>query len=87
MPLAIVIMVLMSYLNPQTYTEKLKVPDGLSPSQDDRDWLVSPSGIPIWVMFAAVGPALLVYILIFMETNITELIIDKKVSTKTEGSR
>ena len=73
-PIAIVAMVLLDYVTPGTYTDKLKVPEGLSPSNPEvRGWLIPPSsGIPVWGAFAAVVPALLVYILIFMETHISE---------------
>lgn len=80
-------MVLLDYLTPNTYTEKLQVPEGLEPSYAEvRGWFISPMGVQTWVAFAAVGPAILVYILIFMETNITELIIDKKERKLRKGS-
>lgn len=76
-PIAIIAMVLMDYLVPGTYTEKLKVPEGLSPSNPEfRGWIISPVGrdgpIEWWVMFACAVPALLIYILLFMETHISE---------------
>ncbi|XP_045464618.1 anion exchange protein 2 isoform X2 [Harmonia axyridis] len=86
-PIAIVTMVFIDYIVPQTYTEKLSVPEGLSPSNPEkRGWLISPTGLPVWVMFASVIPAMLVYILLFMETHITELIIDKKERKLKKGS-
>lgn len=86
-PIAIIIMVTMDYFVPNVVTEKLQVPEGLEPSQSSvRGWLISPAGIEIWVAFAAGGPALLVYILLFMETHITELIIDKKDRKLKKGS-
>lgn len=76
-PIAIVIMVFMDYMVPETYTEKLSVPEGLSPSNTEvRGWLISPSGtnepFPLWVVGASCIPAMLVYILLFMETHICE---------------
>ncbi|KAL3284873.1 hypothetical protein HHI36_019010 [Cryptolaemus montrouzieri] len=86
-PIAIVTMVFVDYMVPQTYTEKLSVPEGLSPSNPDkRGWYIPPSGLPIWIMFASIIPAMLVYILLFMETHITELIIDKKERKLKKGS-
>lgn len=78
-PIAIVLMVLVDYLEKGTYTEKLKVPEGLSPSNPSvRGWLISPLGllapVPLWVGCAAAVPAMLVYILLFMETHISELV-------------
>lgn len=90
-PIAIIVMVLMDYLIPGTYTEKLKVPEGLSPSNPEvRGWIISPAGgsepIQWWVAFACVVPALLIYILLFMETHISELIIDKEERKLQKGS-
>lgn len=65
-------------VSPNTYTEKLSVPEGLSPTNSDRGWIISPFGqqdlFPMWAMFAAIIPALLIYILLFMETHISEYI-------------
>jgi solute carrier family 4 anion exchanger 2 len=86
-PIAIITMVTLDYLVPQTYTEKLQVPEGLSPSSPaERGWIISPDVTHVWIMFAAVAPALLVYILLFMETHICELIIDKKERRLKKGS-
>lgn len=76
-PIAIVLMVTLDYFVPETYTEKLRVPEGLSPSNPAvRGWLINPGGmeqpVQIWVIFAAAIPAMLVYILVFMETHISE---------------
>ncbi|KAI5730287.1 hypothetical protein M8J76_012067 [Diaphorina citri] len=89
-PIAIIVMVSLDYVVP-TYTEKLKVPEGLSPSNPAvRGWLIPPSGllepVEVWMMFAAAIPALLVYILVFMETHISELIIDKPERKLKKGS-
>uniref|UniRef100_A0A8C9YMG2 Anion exchange protein n=1 Tax=Sander lucioperca TaxID=283035 RepID=A0A8C9YMG2_SANLU len=75
-PIAILIMVLVDYSINDTYTQKLSVPRGFSvTSINKRGWIISPLGtngeFPIWMMFACCFPALLVFILIFMETQIT----------------
>ena len=56
--------------------QKLTVPTGLSvTSPSKRTWFIPPLGsarpFPPWMMVAAAVPALLVLILIFMETQIT----------------
>jgi len=95
-PIAIVLMVLIDYSAGDTYTEKLNVPEGLQVTNSTyRGWFISPLGIPeghvdvpegealaVWAMFAAVLPALLLYLLLFMETHICELIMMEK--TKEE---
>ncbi|XP_044195417.1 anion exchange protein 2b isoform X2 [Thunnus albacares] len=90
-PIAILIMVLVDYSISDTYTQKLSVPSGFSvTSPDKRGWIISPLGsdgeFPIWMMFACCLPALLVFILIFMETQITTLIVSKKERMLVKGS-
>uniref|UniRef100_A0A8C1F9W2 Anion exchange protein n=1 Tax=Cyprinus carpio carpio TaxID=630221 RepID=A0A8C1F9W2_CYPCA len=90
-PIAILIMVLVDYSIQDTYSQKLSVPRGFSvTSPDKRGWIVNPLGsdgqFPIWMMFASILPALLVFILIFMETQITTLIVSKKERMLVKGS-
>ncbi|XP_028826424.1 anion exchange protein 2b isoform X2 [Denticeps clupeoides] len=90
-PIAILIMVLVDYSIRDTYTQKLSVPSGFSvTSPDKRGWIVNPLGMnqsfPIWMMAASILPALLVFILIFMETQITSLIVSKKERMLVKGS-
>ncbi|XP_043486078.1 band 3 anion transport protein [Polistes fuscatus] len=88
-PISIIVFVLIDYLA-KVQTEKLLVPEGLSPTVAGRNWFVSPGGetrpIPVWMTFACAIPALLVYILVFMETQISELIIDKKERKLRKGN-
>ncbi|XP_036065661.1 anion exchange protein 3 [Oryzias melastigma] len=72
-PISILVSVLVDYSITDTYTQKLNVPSGFSvTSPDKRGWFISPFGdkqpFPTWMMGASVVPALLVFILIFMET-------------------
>lgn len=58
------------------HIQKLSVPSGFSvTSPDKRGWVINPLGssqaFPVWMMLASVLPAVLVFILIFMETQIT----------------
>ncbi|XP_041924344.1 anion exchange protein 2b isoform X1 [Alosa sapidissima] len=90
-PIAILIMVLVDYSIQDTFTQKLSVPNGLSvTSPSKRGWFVNPLGMndpfPIWMMAASILPALLVFILIFMETQITTLIVSKKERMLVKGS-
>jgi len=51
----------------------------LQPTRDDRGWFISPLGPnPWWTVIAAVIPALLCTILIFMDQQITAVIINRK---------
>ncbi|XP_051566690.1 anion exchange protein 3-like [Myxocyprinus asiaticus] len=90
-PISILFSVLVDFSIPDTYTQKLNVPSGFSvTSPDKRSWFISPFGdkqpFPIWMMGASVVPALLVFILIFMETQITTLIVSKKERRLVKGS-
>ncbi|XP_037938410.1 anion exchange protein 3-like isoform X1 [Teleopsis dalmanni] len=86
-PIAIALFVAMDYFIPQVYTEKLSVPEGISPSNPERtSWLVELGNVPTWIPFLAGIPALLVYILIFMESHISELIVDKPDRGLKKGS-
>uniref|UniRef100_A0A4W5KFU1 Anion exchange protein n=1 Tax=Hucho hucho TaxID=62062 RepID=A0A4W5KFU1_9TELE len=58
---------------------KLKVPSVFKPTRDDRGWLISPlGGNPWWTTIITVIPALLCTILIFMDQQITAVIINRK---------
>ncbi|KAM5326298.1 sodium-driven chloride bicarbonate exchanger isoform 4-T4 [Glossophaga mutica] len=58
---------------------KLQVPSVFKPTRDDRGWFVTPVGPnPWWTVIAAVIPALLCTILIFMDQQITAVIINRK---------
>ncbi|NXR04690.1 B3A2 protein, partial [Sagittarius serpentarius] len=90
-PIAILVMVLVDYSIQDTYTQKLSVPSGFSvTATDKRGWVINPLGeksdFPVWMMVASGLPAILVFILIFMETQITTLIISKKERMLQKGS-
>uniref|UniRef100_A0A672USC6 Anion exchange protein n=2 Tax=Strigops habroptila TaxID=2489341 RepID=A0A672USC6_STRHB len=90
-PISIFIMTLVDFFIKDTYTQKLNVPKGLKVTNSSaRGWFIYPLGksnsFPIWMMFASVVPALLVFILIFLETQITTLIISKPERKLVKGS-
>uniref|UniRef100_A0AAR2IH50 Anion exchange protein n=1 Tax=Pygocentrus nattereri TaxID=42514 RepID=A0AAR2IH50_PYGNA len=58
---------------------KLQVPNEFKPTRDDRGWLISPLGPnPWWTIIITFIPALLCTILIFMDQQITAVIINRK---------
>ncbi|XP_018121907.1 solute carrier family 4, sodium bicarbonate cotransporter, member 7 L homeolog isoform X4 [Xenopus laevis] len=76
--LTIVIMVLVDYLV-GIPSPKLHVPEKFEPTLKDRGWLIDPLGNnPWWTLLAAAIPALLCTILIFMDQQITAVIINRK---------
>ncbi|XP_048373841.1 band 3 anion transport protein [Sphaerodactylus townsendi] len=91
-PISIFIMSLADFfIQDTTHTQKLKVPEGIKVSNETaRGWFINPLGnstdFPIWMMFASVLPAVLVFILIFLETQITTLIVSKPERKLIKGS-
>ncbi|XP_053266537.1 sodium bicarbonate cotransporter 3 isoform X4 [Podarcis raffonei] len=76
--LTIVIMVLIDYLV-GVPSPKLHVPEKFEPTRSDRGWLIDPLGPnPWWTLVIAAVPALLCTILIFMDQQITAVIINRK---------
>ncbi|XP_073318417.1 sodium-driven chloride bicarbonate exchanger-like [Pagrus major] len=58
---------------------KLQVPNKFKPTRDDRGWLINPVGPnPWWTTIITFIPALLCTILIFMDQQITAVIINRK---------
>ncbi|KAJ8288278.1 hypothetical protein COCON_G00009370 [Conger conger] len=76
--LTIMVMVLVDYLV-GIPSPKLNVPDRFEPTSKHRGWFISPLGDnPWWTLLAAAIPALLCTILIFMDQQITAVIINRK---------
>ncbi|CAL1539317.1 unnamed protein product [Lymnaea stagnalis] len=69
-------------------TPKLQVPTKFKPTRDDRGWFINPISDknPFWLIFAAVLPALLAVILIFMDQQITAVIVNRKENKLVKGS-
>lgn len=60
-------------------TPKLQVPSDFKPTLEGRGWLIPPFGRnPMWSWVVAVLPALLGTILIFMDQQITAVIVNRK---------
>lgn len=49
-------------------TDKLRTPEGLTPTRDSRGWFIPPfhEKNPTWSIFAAIVPALVGTILVFL---------------------
>uniref|UniRef100_UPI00358F679F anion exchange protein 2-like n=2 Tax=Myxine glutinosa TaxID=7769 RepID=UPI00358F679F len=91
-PIAILFMVFISKAAPNTFLQKLEVPTGFQLTDSGiRGWFIDPRGrrdknFPLWMMMAAIIPAFLVFILIFIETQITALIVSKSSRPFVKGS-
>ncbi|XP_030198066.1 electrogenic sodium bicarbonate cotransporter 4 isoform X1 [Gadus morhua] len=67
-------------------TPKLHVPTQIKPTRPDRGWLIMPFGKnPWWVYVASFVPALLVTILIFMDQQISAVIVNRKENKLKKG--
>ncbi|XP_028841586.1 band 3 anion exchange protein-like [Denticeps clupeoides] len=90
-PIAIFFMIAVDITIEDAYTQKLVVPKGLTVSNTSaRGWLINPLGekkaFPLWMMFGCLVPAILVFILIFLESQITTLIVSKPERKMIKGS-
>ncbi|XP_055870394.1 anion exchange protein 2-like isoform X2 [Biomphalaria glabrata] len=88
--IALVCMVILSFIMKTTYVQKLDMTDPLTPTASNRGWFINPMGMhkpfPVWVIFASALPGFLIFILLFMETQITEMILNKKERKLKKGS-
>ncbi|KAM7392155.1 hypothetical protein PAMP_022788 [Pampus punctatissimus] len=67
-------------------TPKLIVPTEFKPTRPDRGWVVMPFGKnPWWIYVASFVPALLVTILIFMDQQISAVIVNRKENKLKKG--
>uniref|UniRef100_A0A8C6WX34 Anion exchange protein n=1 Tax=Neogobius melanostomus TaxID=47308 RepID=A0A8C6WX34_9GOBI len=90
-PIAIFLMIFVDINIEDAYTQKLVVPKGVQVTNPSaRGWFINPMGVnkpfPIWMMAASCVPALLVFILIFLESQITTLIVSKPERKMIKGS-
>ncbi|XP_053455680.1 sodium bicarbonate cotransporter 3 isoform X1 [Nycticebus coucang] len=84
--LTIVIMVAVDYLV-GVPSPKLHVPEKFEPTDPNRGWIISPLGDnPWWTLLIAAIPALLCTILIFMDQQITAVIINRKEHKLKKGA-
>nr|XP_022914351.1 sodium bicarbonate cotransporter 3 isoform X8 [Onthophagus taurus] len=66
-------------------TPKLEVPQEFKPTSPDRTWIIDPFKNPIYTFILALLPALLGTILIFMDQQITTVIINRKENKLKKG--
>lgn len=66
-------------------TPKLEVPSEFKPTLSTRGWIISPFVNPMWSWVIAILPALLGTILIFMDQQITAVIVNRKENKLKKG--
>lgn len=84
--IAIVSMSVLDYMM-QVDTPKLEVPRDIKPTSPERNWFIPPftENNPFWSCIAAVVPAMLGTILIFMDQQITAVIVNRKENKLKKG--
>lgn len=76
--IAIFVMVIVDFML-DFETTKLQVPSTFKPTRNDRGWFISPLGSnQWWTIPLAIIPAILATILIFMDQQITAVIVNRK---------
>ncbi|XP_060562813.1 anion exchange protein 2-like isoform X2 [Ruditapes philippinarum] len=88
---AIVLMVLFDFICADTYTQKLYIPQIFKHSDATlSNWLVNPLGdkepIQVWLIFVAAIPAFLIFLLLFLELQLTQMLLHKNEFKLKKGS-
>jgi hypothetical protein len=58
--------------------DRLPVASNFRPSNGRASWLVDPSDLPVWAIFAAIIPAFILTILIFFDHNVSSLMAQQQ---------
>lgn len=74
--IALAAMTLVSWFyHGEVVMETLQAPDTIRTTAE-RAWMVDPFTVPMWVRFAAIGPAILAAVLVYLTQNITARLIN-----------
>ncbi len=74
--IAVLVMTLVTLWFPGIKLTDLDIPEVFGTTDSERDWLVPFWSIPLWVPFAALGPAILVTVLVYLDQNITARLVN-----------
>lgn len=73
--IALAAMTIVAFLLHEVDLDILQAPDSFD-TTSGREWLVNPLDAPTWVRFAAIGPAILATILVFLDQNISARLVN-----------
>ena len=73
--IALAAMTLVAFQLHEVDLDVLPAPDSFG-TTSGRDWLIDPFAAPMWVRFAAIIPAILATILVFLDQNITARLVN-----------
>ena len=83
--IAIAVMTVVAILMHEVSLEHAAVPETLG-TTSGRPWLVDLQAIPVWIWFAAIGPAILAVVLLFLDQNITTRLVNARHHKLRKGS-
>ncbi len=84
--LALVCMITVAWwLGDATTLDTLQIGDDTVFNTDPSSWLVNFGAVPMWIRFAAIGPAILAAVLIFLSQNITARLVNSPENRLTKG--
>ena len=85
-PFAMVFMVALNILSHDvSHVPKLKFKKGIQPTKDDRHSFIVMPGMDVWWIAAAILPGVCVSILLFMETELTGVLLNKRKNKLRKG--
>jgi mannitol/fructose-specific phosphotransferase system IIA component (Ntr-type) len=73
--IALVVMALVAVLVHEVYLDVLLAPESFA-TTSGRPWLINPFDAPVWVRLAAVVPAVLLTVLVYLDQNITARLVN-----------
>jgi mannitol/fructose-specific phosphotransferase system IIA component (Ntr-type) len=73
--ISLAVMTIVAFQFPGVLLDVLPAPDAFG-TTSGRSWFVDPFEAPMWVRFAAIGPAIFSALLVFLEQNITARIVN-----------
>ncbi|WP_040788722.1 sodium bicarbonate transporter family protein [Nocardia paucivorans] len=73
--IAIALMTVFALTLPEVEVEAVAIPDHFG-TTTGRSWLVDMFSVPVWLIIACLGPAILVTVLLFLDQNITTRLVN-----------
>ncbi|MCQ4363974.1 sodium bicarbonate transporter family protein [Mycobacterium gordonae] len=73
--IAIALMTIFALTLPEVKVADVAIPDHFG-TTTGRPWLVDMFSVPVWLIFACLGPAILVTVLLFLDQNITTRLVN-----------
>ncbi|WP_280336708.1 sodium bicarbonate transporter family protein [Nocardia wallacei] len=82
--IAIALMTIFALMLPEVEVEAAAIPDHFG-TTTGRSWLVDMFSVPVWLIIACLGPAILVTVLLFLDQNITTRLVNSPTHALRKG--